>query len=1341
MAEDDRILADDIRGRTLAFFTELGISETLFTTALQASVSFALAAPADAARTPWVPMGARNIGGRIRALAQDPANPLVMYAGTALGGVFKTTDGGDTWAHLGRAQDAFPVGTLAVDPNNPNVLIVGSGEPVSLTQFSAPPNPPSINTLDFAPAGFGLLRCDQAAAPIRFVPEVGGWSNLVVAAQQLALAAGAAVLPQPAAVAGPNNIVLPAGAADRYSAIAFDPATEGRCWIASSTGLWRRENGPPVRFVREPVPAPVPPVVLNTQAAPLGAVATDVVITANPARPGTFRLFVGFTALGVFRGIHDPAAGGNVAWDPGPLAGGLPGASSPLGTTHDRIRLAACRDAPDHVYALIENGMPFSGPDQRAVLNVFHSANGGTTWTPGPVPTLANSAAAQVGDGIGATQGGQPWAHLVLAVHPSNPAIVVAGGINLAISHDFGANWVRIIHWPNFGDGDRAQHGDQHALVFDAADPRRLWVGNDGGLSMAPDVVRGNPLSDATWRKRSHGIQAAQFNDIAINPSHPFMVGGGLQDNATYISYGGETWHTVSDADGGQMAFTLNNPRTYIAPNQSNVLISTIVPGNSVTPNPGFYPLVQRRRVNADLAAPNEFFAVNLARTGFGSSFIPIIAQHRTTAGHFIVGQSGRAIVTANNGTSFNNAGIPAFGGGAVSAIAYGNATNNGATDDWWVGTNQGLLHWGNNAAPPTAWDAAPYTMPPVAANSVITSIAVHPADDNCVAVCTANANPTVAVGTPTPFQGQVFLTLDRGQNWADITGLAAVGAPPPLPGLLALPPSPIAGLVFDPQPAAGAAQVLFAGTLAGVFVIRNLPPRRVPAAAGAVPAFNPRWQTFNGTATQALPLAMVNDLAIQTIAPNGGAVAGSAESFTRQHLIAAMYGRGMFVTDLTAYPAGPLAGGGPRHRLYIRQTVVESGHSYPRPTPATLNTAPAAGAPDQYGGDPRLPLAPAPFPLPFTDQDGFDLRIDNAPFQFFETTLDGVEFDEDLRTRPLVAGERNAVYVQVHTAGWDAMPATTVHLFFAPAAGGVPPDLHGGFWGVFTQDPLPAPAVAPVAPAAPWQRAGHAVVLNRIAPNQPEVARFDWVPPASLGGGSAALLAVCTSAADALPAAPPEPMGALIRGERRVAVRVAAVQAFVPDFFIRDAVDDDGRLGGVAFGGRSPDLIVVEAAQADPATAFADLGDDRAGDRVRGNGGNNVIYVRLHNRRPVAANADARLFWALPNAPLDSAAGNAGLPFDLAKWQEIAPAAPADATNLAVPARGVAYARFAFNAAPAPTADFPNAIGFIALIRSSDALDPLPTVTGVDTPPEFWRLFTELANANNAALRALRFA
>jgi hypothetical protein len=36
-------------------------------------------------------------GGTIQALAVDPFNPSVIYAGTAVGGVFKSTDTGETW--------------------------------------------------------------------------------------------------------------------------------------------------------------------------------------------------------------------------------------------------------------------------------------------------------------------------------------------------------------------------------------------------------------------------------------------------------------------------------------------------------------------------------------------------------------------------------------------------------------------------------------------------------------------------------------------------------------------------------------------------------------------------------------------------------------------------------------------------------------------------------------------------------------------------------------------------------------------------------------------------------------------------------------------------------------------------------------------------------------------------------------------------------------------------------------------------------------------------------------------------------------------------------------------
>jgi len=68
-------------------------------------------------------------GGRTVAVAGDPAKPLVFYFGAVDGGVWKTANGGQTWRNItdGRS-DIASVGALAVAPSDPNVLYVGSGE-------------------------------------------------------------------------------------------------------------------------------------------------------------------------------------------------------------------------------------------------------------------------------------------------------------------------------------------------------------------------------------------------------------------------------------------------------------------------------------------------------------------------------------------------------------------------------------------------------------------------------------------------------------------------------------------------------------------------------------------------------------------------------------------------------------------------------------------------------------------------------------------------------------------------------------------------------------------------------------------------------------------------------------------------------------------------------------------------------------------------------------------------------------------------------------------------------------------------------------------------------------
>ncbi|MEM8894325.1 MAG: glycosyl hydrolase, partial [Bacteroidota bacterium] len=75
----------------------------------------------------------RNIGpsvtsGRISDFAVNPANPSEYYVATSSGGVWKTTNAGNTYQPLFDSQGSYSIGVVTMDPNNPNVIWVGTGE-------------------------------------------------------------------------------------------------------------------------------------------------------------------------------------------------------------------------------------------------------------------------------------------------------------------------------------------------------------------------------------------------------------------------------------------------------------------------------------------------------------------------------------------------------------------------------------------------------------------------------------------------------------------------------------------------------------------------------------------------------------------------------------------------------------------------------------------------------------------------------------------------------------------------------------------------------------------------------------------------------------------------------------------------------------------------------------------------------------------------------------------------------------------------------------------------------------------------------------------------------------
>src|SRR6202158_1725163 len=83
----------------------------------------------------WAPIFYGQPVASIGALAVAPSDPKIIYAGTGEtdiredlssgNGVYKSTDGGSTWMHIGLG-DTRQISRIAIDPQNPNIVYVGA---------------------------------------------------------------------------------------------------------------------------------------------------------------------------------------------------------------------------------------------------------------------------------------------------------------------------------------------------------------------------------------------------------------------------------------------------------------------------------------------------------------------------------------------------------------------------------------------------------------------------------------------------------------------------------------------------------------------------------------------------------------------------------------------------------------------------------------------------------------------------------------------------------------------------------------------------------------------------------------------------------------------------------------------------------------------------------------------------------------------------------------------------------------------------------------------------------------------------------------------------------------
>ncbi len=76
-------------------------------------------------------IGPAVMGGRIADIAVNPRDRSTWYVTAGSGGLWKTTNAGITWESIFDEQPSYSIGAVTLDPNNPDVVWVGTGENVS----------------------------------------------------------------------------------------------------------------------------------------------------------------------------------------------------------------------------------------------------------------------------------------------------------------------------------------------------------------------------------------------------------------------------------------------------------------------------------------------------------------------------------------------------------------------------------------------------------------------------------------------------------------------------------------------------------------------------------------------------------------------------------------------------------------------------------------------------------------------------------------------------------------------------------------------------------------------------------------------------------------------------------------------------------------------------------------------------------------------------------------------------------------------------------------------------------------------------------------------------------
>ncbi len=294
------------------------------------------AGAADTIELGPAPITNGNYVGRIAAVACSPTNFQVYYVGAADGGVWKTTDAGQSWLPLTDTLPTQAIGALAIDPTNDQVIYAGTGE---------------ANYANHSRYGLGLYKSTDGGAT---------WQHL--AADVFAGRTFAKLVIDPASPQTLYAAIGRAGGFPERAAARNHPQADGPAGIFRSTDggvTWTHLAG----------------------GLPTDLAGSDVAIDVN--NPQVLYACIGriFGADG--NGIYKSTDGGD-SWTR--LSEGLPANWGAQG----RISVAVAPSDSNRVYAMITRRCDENGGG-ASMRGAYRSDDAGATWTTLPLENIQAS--------------------------------------------------------------------------------------------------------------------------------------------------------------------------------------------------------------------------------------------------------------------------------------------------------------------------------------------------------------------------------------------------------------------------------------------------------------------------------------------------------------------------------------------------------------------------------------------------------------------------------------------------------------------------------------------------------------------------------------------------------------------------------------------------------------------------------------------------------------------------------------------------------------------------------------------------------------------------------------